>query len=68
MRAVVREHQRHKEAMEKAQDQALNTRQAVAFLRKLLRQVEEERLRESVPEQRPITHAVNMILAPRIQK
>ena len=67
MKHVVGDHRRCRLAMEKAEHQALDTRKAKAFLQRLLTDLTAE---ENVPkgETRPVTHAVNMILAPRIQK
>ena len=65
MRVVVKDHGKHKEAMESITGEKANdTHQAKDFLRRLLGYLEEEESRGH----RPVTHAVNMILAPRIQE
>ena len=68
MKKVVVDHQRHKEAMERVtRDDALNTsNEARAFLQRLMDDLSAEEGSEPTPERRPITHAVNMILAPRV--
>ena len=64
MKHVVEDHRRCRLVMEEAKHQALDTRRAKAFLQRLLSDLTVEENAKI----RPVTHAVNMILAPRIQR
>ena len=68
MKDVLEDHQCYRQAMEEAEDRSLDTRQAKGLLRKLLRDLDREENAPEKIEERPITHAVNMLLGPRIQR